>query len=86
MLPHPPCQRHRTHRLLFRLAPLPNCKHLSKAQKSLGQLNDGARGSEIAAELEHKGVQSSLKFLKPKREKRLLKRASKAYRKLKNLG
>jgi CHAD domain-containing protein len=61
-------------------------KILSKAQRSLGQLNDGAKGNEIAAELEQKGVQTSLKFLKPKREKRLLKKASKAYRKLKKLA
>jgi CHAD domain-containing protein len=57
-------------------------KHLSKAQKSLGQLNDGARGHELAAELEQKGVQTPLTFLKPRQKKRLLKKASKAYRKL----
>ena len=57
-------------------------KQLSKAQKSLGQLNDGARGHELAAELEQKGVRTPLKFLKPKQKKRLLKKASKAYRKL----
>jgi len=57
-------------------------KQLSKAQKSLGQLNDGARGDELAAELEQKGVQTPVKFLKPKQKKRLLKRASKAYRRL----
>jgi CHAD domain-containing protein len=61
-------------------------KHLSKAQKSLGQLNDAARGNEIAAELEKKGVKTSLKFLKPKQKKRLLKKASKAYHKLKKLA
>jgi CHAD domain-containing protein len=53
-------------------------KQLTKAQKSLGQLNDGATGHEIAAKLEQKGVE----FLKPKRKKRLLKKASRAYRKL----
>ena len=57
-------------------------KHLIKAQKSLGQLNDGARGNELAGELEQKGVQTPVKFLKPEREKRLMKKASKAYRKL----
>ncbi len=56
-------------------------KHLSKAQRSLGKLNDGARGNEIAAELEQKGVQTPT-FLKPGREKRLLKKASRAYREL----
>jgi CHAD domain-containing protein len=57
-------------------------KHLSTAQKSLGQLNDAARGHELAAELKHKGVQTPLKFLKPRQKKRLLKKASRAYRKL----
>jgi hypothetical protein len=45
-------------------------------------LNDGARGHELAAELKQKGVQTPLKFLKPRQKKRLLKRASNAYRKL----
>jgi CHAD domain-containing protein len=57
-------------------------KQLSKAQKSLGQLNDGARGDELAAELAQKGVRTPLTFLKSKQEKRLLKKASEAYRKL----
>jgi CHAD domain-containing protein len=57
-------------------------KHLGKAQRSLGQLNDGARGKELAAELEKKGVQTPVRFLKSSHEKRLLKKASKAYRKL----
>jgi CHAD domain-containing protein len=57
-------------------------KHLSNAQKSLGQLNDGARGHELASELEQKGVETPVEFLKPKRKKRLLKKASKAYHKL----
>jgi len=57
-------------------------KHLSKAQRSLGKLNDGARGNEIAAELEEKGVHTPMTFLTPRRKKRLLKKASKAYRKL----
>jgi CHAD domain-containing protein len=61
-------------------------KHLSKAQKSLGQLNDGARGHELASELKEKGVQTPLKFLKPRQEKSLLKKASKAYRKLEKLA
>jgi CHAD domain-containing protein len=57
-------------------------KRLSKAQRSLGRLNDGAKGNELAAELEQKGVQTQLQFLKPKRKKRLLKKATRAYRKL----
>lgn len=60
-------------------------KHLRKAQRSLGQLNDGARGRELAAELAQKGVQTPLDFMKPKRKKRLLKKASKAYRRLEKL-
>jgi CHAD domain-containing protein len=57
-------------------------KQLSKAQKSLGQLNDDARGSELASELLGKGVQTPAEFLKPKRKKQLLKKASDAYQKL----
>lgn len=61
-------------------------KHLSKAQKSLGQLNDAARGDALASELEQKGVPTPVEFLKPKRKKQLLQKASKAYRKLGKLG
>lgn len=57
-------------------------KQLSKAQRSLGRLNDAAKGQELAAELEQKGVQTPLIFLKPRQRKKLLKRASRAYRKL----
>jgi len=60
-------------------------KHLRKAQSSLGQLNDDARGHEIAEELQRSGVQTKPQFLGPKKKKRLLKRASKAYRKLDRL-
>ena len=60
-------------------------KHLRKAQRLLGQLNDGVRGQALAAELEESGVQTPLQFLRPKQEKRLLKRASQAYRKLNRL-
>jgi CHAD domain-containing protein len=60
-------------------------KYLSTAQKSLGQLNDGARGQELASELKKKGVETPLTFLKPRQEKSLLKKASKAYRKLERL-
>src|SRR5690349_1347001 len=61
-------------------------KHLGKAQRSLGQLNDGARGKELATELAKKGVQTPVKFLRARHEKRLLKKASKAYRKLRRLN
>lgn len=57
-------------------------KQLRKAQRSLGQLNDGARGEALAEELKRGGVQTEVRFLKKKREKCLLKKAAKAYRKL----
>jgi CHAD domain-containing protein len=60
-------------------------KHLRKAQRSLGQLNDGARGQALAAVLEESGVRTPLQFLRPKQQKRLLKKASRAYRKLDRL-
>src|SRR5580692_1337228 len=52
-------------------------KYLRKAQKSLGQLNDVARGQSLATAF---GVQTP--FLKPKRQRRLLRTAVGAYRKL----
>jgi CHAD domain-containing protein len=61
-------------------------KHLRRAQRSLGQLNDDARGHEIAEELQRSGVQTAPRFLRPKTKKRLLKKASKAYRKLDKLS
>ena len=57
-------------------------KHLRKAQRSLGQLNDDANGRSLAAALQRDGVQAPLQFLGPKREKRLLRTAAAAYRKL----
>jgi CHAD domain-containing protein len=57
-------------------------KYLRKAQKSLGQLNDDARGHSLATELQQEGVDAALEFLSPKREMRLLKTATSAYRKL----
>jgi CHAD domain-containing protein len=57
-------------------------KQLRRAQRSLGQLNDGTRGEALAEELKRGGVQSDIRFLKKKREKRLLKKAAKAYRRL----
>ena len=59
-------------------------KQLRKAQKSLGELNDGARGHALATELQQNGVQTPLQFLGPKRKKRLLKKAAKSYRKLRH--
>jgi CHAD domain-containing protein len=60
-------------------------KHLRKAQRSLGQLNDDARGHEIAEELQRGGVQTTPQFLRRGKKKRLLKKASRAYRKLDKL-
>jgi CHAD domain-containing protein len=57
-------------------------KQLRKAQRSLGQLNDGARGEALADELKRGGVQTDIRFLKKKQEKRLLNNAAKAYREL----
>ena len=57
-------------------------KYLRKAQKSLGQLNDDARGHSLATSLEREGVQTPLQFLSHKREKRLIRTAAAAYRKL----
>jgi CHAD domain-containing protein len=57
-------------------------KHLRKAQRSLGQLNDDANARSVAAELKADGAHAPLHFLKPKRKKRLLRKAAAAYRKL----
>jgi len=57
-------------------------KYLRKAQKSLGQLNDDANGHSLATALQGNGVQAPLEFLSAKREKRLIRTAAAAYRKL----
>ncbi|MEY9362263.1 CHAD domain-containing protein [Bradyrhizobium yuanmingense] len=57
-------------------------KQLRKAQRSLGQLNDDARGQALAASLNGAGIEASRRFLNRKREKKLLRKASTAYRKL----
>ncbi|MCK1722555.1 CHAD domain-containing protein [Bradyrhizobium sp. 141] len=57
-------------------------KKLRKAQRSLGQLNDDARGQALAASLNGAGLDASNRFLNRKREKKLLRTASAAYRKL----
>jgi CHAD domain-containing protein len=56
-------------------------KYLRKAQKSLGQLNDGANSQSLAAALQPNGGEP-LQFLGSKREKRLVRKAAAAYRKL----
>jgi len=57
-------------------------KHLRRAQKSLGQLNDDTNGQALAAALQRDGVLTTLPFTGPKREKRLIRTAAAAYRKL----
>jgi CHAD domain-containing protein len=57
-------------------------EHLRKAQKSLGQLNDAARGQSLATAI---GVPTPSQFLRPKRQRRLLQTAVAAYRKLATL-
>ena len=57
-------------------------KQLRKAQRSLGQLNDDARGHALAATLQRDGADAHFQFLSSKREKRLLRTAATAYRKL----
>ncbi|WP_426419475.1 CHAD domain-containing protein [Bradyrhizobium genosp. A] len=57
-------------------------KQLRRAQKSLGQLNDDARGQALAASLNEAAPEAGIRFLDRKREKKLLRTASTAYRKL----
>ena len=57
-------------------------KQLRRAQKSLGQLNDDARGQTLAASLNEAVPEAGIRFLDRKREKKLLQIASTAYRKL----
>ncbi|RQH03982.1 CHAD domain-containing protein [Bradyrhizobium sp. RP6] len=57
-------------------------KQLRRAQRSLGQLNDDARGQALAASLNGAGLDIGSRFHDRKREKRLLRTASEAYRKL----
>ena len=57
-------------------------KQLRKAQRALGQLNDDARGQALAASLNGAGRDAAKRFLDRKREKKLLRTASVAYRKL----
>ncbi len=60
-------------------------KHLRKAQRCLGQLNDDVRGRALAVALRQDGVETPLEFLTPKDEKRLLSETKEAYRKLATL-
>jgi CHAD domain-containing protein len=55
-------------------------KHLRRAQKALGQLNDDAKGQSLATSLQRDGA--SPRFPRPRRKKRLIRSAAAAYRKL----
>jgi CHAD domain-containing protein len=57
-------------------------KQLRKAQRSLGQLNDGARSRTLAKALNREGAGVHFHFLGRKGEKRLLHTAATAYKKL----
>ena len=57
-------------------------KTLRQAQRSLGQLNDDARGRALASSLNGAGLDAGNRFRSHKREKKLLRTASTAYRKL----
>ncbi len=57
-------------------------KHLHKAQKSLGQLNDDARGHSLATALEREGVRVPKQFFGHRREKRLIRETAATYREL----
>jgi CHAD domain-containing protein len=59
-------------------------EYLRQAQKSLGQLNDDANGRSLAAALQRDRV-APMQFNSPKREKRLIRAAAAAYRKLAEL-
>jgi CHAD domain-containing protein len=60
-------------------------KYLRKAQRALGQLNDDAKAQSLATALQRDGGDAGSHFLSPKREKRLLRNAATAYRKLADL-
>ena len=59
-------------------------KHLRVAQAALGELNDGARTRSLARSLEQDGARTK-RVLSREREKRLLRKASAAYRKLRQV-
>lgn len=60
-------------------------KHLRKAQRYLGQLNDDAREQTLARELRRDGASTPLPSPDPERESRLLERTATAYAKLAKL-
>jgi CHAD domain-containing protein len=56
--------------------------YLRQVQKSLGQLNDDAKSQTLAIALQRDGIRSSMPLLGRRRERRLMRTANKAYRKL----
>jgi CHAD domain-containing protein len=60
-------------------------KHLRKAQRSLGQLNDDANSRTLASTLKRDGFKVPLQFLTRKREKHLIRTAAASYQKLAEL-
>ena len=57
-------------------------KYLRRAKRSLGQLNDDANSQSLAAALQREGIETPLKILTRKREKRLIRTTTAAYEKL----
>ena len=57
-------------------------KHLRKAQRALGQLNDDERARTLTAAVKPDGARAPWRFIGPKREKHLLQTATTAYHKL----
>jgi CHAD domain-containing protein len=57
-------------------------KHLRKAQRALGQLNDDERARTLTATVKRNGARAPWRFIGPKRETHLLQTAATAYRKL----
>jgi len=60
-------------------------RHLRKAQRWLGQLNDDARAQALARELCRDGAKTPLPSPEPRREKLLLEKTAAAYAKLAKL-
>jgi CHAD domain-containing protein len=60
-------------------------KHLRRAQRALGQLNDDVRSRALALALRSEGIKTPVHCLGSKREKHLLQTAETAYRKLAEL-
>jgi CHAD domain-containing protein len=57
-------------------------RHLRRAQRSLGQLNDDVRARELALDLRRDGAKPPVHSIGTKRKKRLLRTTKAAYRKL----